>query len=72
MVTCQDEKDDGSCESVLIPSCADRTVRCSSYPNPNGVQTDEKNGCAECPAKLTTPGVVPDSSDYRVLNTELQ
>ena len=71
--TCHDEQPDGSCGSVQVPSCVDRTVMCSTYPNPNDVQTNNaESGCSTCPARLTTVGSIPDPQNWRVLDTELQ
>ena len=36
--TCINKQPDGSCETIVIPECVDRTVRCSALPNPTGVQ----------------------------------
>ena len=36
--TCINEQADGSCESIHIPECVDRTVKCSALPNPTGVE----------------------------------
>ena len=36
--TCINEQPDGSCETIVIPECVDRTVRCTALPNPAGVQ----------------------------------
>ena len=29
---------DDSCETINIPECVDRTVKCSALPNPTGVE----------------------------------
>jgi len=71
--TCHDEQPDGSCGSVQVPSCEDRTVTCSTIPNPNSVQTNNaESDCSDCPAKLITVGQPPNPNDFRVLDTELQ
>ena len=40
--TCINEQADGSCESIHIPECVDRTVKCSALPNPTGVEVCKK------------------------------
>ena len=70
--TCHDEQADGSCGTVHIPDCVDRTVRCADLPNPNRVQRPENNGCEDCPAEMVTIGNPPNINDYRELNTEIQ
>ena len=36
--TCINKQSDGSCGSIHVPVCEDRTVRCKDYPNPTGVK----------------------------------
>ena len=68
--TCREPKDDGSCGSVLIPKCVDRTVKCSALPNPNGVLSPENSGCPECDAKFDKL-VITRNNDYQVRGTKV-
>ena len=68
--TCREEKSDGSCGSLLIPKCVDRTVRCSALPNPNSVQTSGNSGCPTCDAKFDKI-VAPRPNDYQVRGTKV-
>ena len=68
--TCHEEQGDGSCKSVHIPSCVDRTVRCSPLPNPNGVLTRENNylmGCSDCATGWQREG--PVLGDWRAMDS---
>ena len=68
--TCHEEQGDGTCGSVHIPNCVDRTVRCETLPNPNSVDTN--NGCDGCPAAREYVGNVPNLNDLREMDTGLR
>ena len=68
--TCREPQPDGSCGSVLIPKCVDRTVRCTALPNPNSVQTSGNSGCPTCDAKFDKLDI-KRNNDYQVMDTKV-